>query len=146
MLEELLLLEYENPEYLKTLDSVLKSNIDKLNYSFSQLLQKWISDTCSQANLEEKEAILAMVESLCLEIFQFPGEKLSNFLEIVIVGLETILRFRTRDTFPKKRAEILNFLAHAYRERIRGNKAENIEQEITCLNHALKTYAQKKHL
>ena len=149
LLEELLLLEYENPGDSQFIYSIVKSNIDKFDDFFAQLLQQWIIDTCSKANPEEKEAILEIVESICIDIFQFPAEKLSNILElsnlveIVITGLETILKFRTRETFPKQLAKIQHHLAHAYQERIRGNKAENIEQAIACLKNALKIYLEE---
>ena len=81
LLEELLLLEYENPGDSQFIYSVVKSNIDKFDDFFAQLLQQWIIDTCSKANPEEKEAILEIVEGLCIDIFQFP----IDFSDYIIV-------------------------------------------------------------
>nr|MDJ0518797.1 tetratricopeptide repeat protein [Trichodesmium sp. MO_231.B1] len=136
-LEKLLLLEYENNGDLKFLYSVIKSNFDKLDDFFAQLLQQWIIDTCSEVNPEEKEAIVGIVESLCIDISQFPLERLSNILEIAITGLETILKFRPRENFPEQWATTLNNLGYVYSNRIFGNKAENLEQAIACYKSAL---------
>ena len=135
LLEELLLLEYENPGDSQFIYSVVESNIDKLDNFFAQLLKKWIIETCSKVNPEEKEAILEIVENLCIDISQLPLERLSNILEIAITGLETILEFYTRYI---QRATTLNYLGYIYSNRIFGIKAENIESEINCYKDALK--------
>ena len=141
LLEDLLLLEYENPGDSEFIYSVVKSNIDKLDNRFAQLLKRWIIDTCSKVNPEEKEAILEIVENLCIGISQLPLERLSNILEIAITGLETILEFYTRYI---QQATTLNYLGYIYSNRIFGIKAENIEREINCYKDALKVISREK--
>ena len=143
LLGKLLLLEYENNGDLKFLYSVIKSNIDKLDYFFARLLQKWIIDTCSEVNPEEKEAILGIVESLCLDLSQFSWAKWSNVFEIAITGLETILNFYPHETFPEQWANTLNNLGYVYSNRIFGGKAENLEQAIIYYLYALKVRTRK---
>ncbi|NEQ41153.1 MAG: CHAT domain-containing protein [Okeania sp. SIO3I5] len=137
LLEKLLLLEYENNGDLKFLYSVIKSNVDKLDNFFAELLQQWIIDTCSEVSLEEKEAIAGIVESLCIDISRFPLGRLSNILEIAITGLESILNFHPRETFPKQWATTLHNLGYVYSNRIFGEKAENLEQAIGYYQSAL---------
>ena len=136
LLEKLLLLEYENNGDLKFIYSVVKSNTDKLDNFFAKLLQQWIIDTCSEINPEEKEAILGIVESLCIDISQFPLGRLSNVLEIAITGLEAILKFNPRETFPEQWATTLNNLGYVYSNRIFGDRAKNLEQAIACYQSA----------
>ncbi|NEP78156.1 MAG: CHAT domain-containing protein, partial [Okeania sp. SIO3B3] len=143
LLEKLLLLEYENNGDLKFLYSVIKSNVDKLDNFFAQLLQQWIIDTCSEVNPEEKEAILGIVESLCIDIYRFPLGRLSNILEIAITGLESILNFHPRETFPKQWATTLHNLGYVYSNRIFGSKAENLELAIACYQSALEVRTRK---
>ncbi|NEO56673.1 MAG: tetratricopeptide repeat protein [Okeania sp. SIO3B5] len=143
LLGKLLLLEYENNGDLKFLYSVIKSNIDKLDYFFARLLQKWIIHTCSEVNPEEKEAILGIVESLCLDLSQFSWAKWSNVFEIAITGLETILNFHPYETFPEQWANTLNNLGYVYSNRIFGGKAENLEQAIIYYLYALKVRNRK---
>ncbi|MGK7874659.1 MAG: tetratricopeptide repeat protein [Xenococcaceae cyanobacterium] len=137
LLEKLLLLEYENNGDLQFIYSVVKCNTDKLDDFFAQLLQQWILDTCSELNPEEKEAIAGIVESLCLDISQFPLGRWSNVLEIAITGLETVLKLRPRETFPEQWATTINNLAYVYINRIFGNKADNLEKAITYYHKAL---------
>ncbi|MEM1171140.1 MAG: CHAT domain-containing tetratricopeptide repeat protein [Cyanobacteria bacterium P01_H01_bin.35] len=143
LLEKLLLLEYENNGDLKFLYSVIKSNVDKLDNFFAELLQQWIIDTCSEVSLEEKEAITGIVESLCIDISRFPLGRLSNILEIAITGLESILNFHPRENFPKQWATTLNNLGYVYSNRIFGSKAENLEQAIACYQSALQVRSRE---
>ncbi len=137
LLEKLLLLESENHGDLQFLYSVVKSNTDKLDNSFAEILQQWLLDTCSELNSEEKEAIVGIVESLCLDISQFPWGRLSNVLEIAITGLETVLKLRPRESFPEQWATTLHNLAYVYSNRIFGNKADNLEKAIAYYHNAL---------
>ena len=50
------------------------------------------------------------------------------------------LKVYTFDAFPEKWAMTQNNLANAYRNRIRGERAENLESAIACSQEALKVY------
>ncbi|MDE5106585.1 MAG: hypothetical protein O4808_05795, partial [Trichodesmium sp. St17_bin3_1_1] len=66
-------------------------NIDKFDDFFAQLLQQWIIDTCSKANPEEKEAILEIVEGLCIDIFQFPIDFSDYIIVKKIINLTALI-------------------------------------------------------
>ncbi len=137
LLEKLLLLEYENNGDLQFIYSVVKSNTDKLDNFFAQILEQWILATCSELNSEEKETIAGIVESLCIDISQFPLGRWANALEIAITGLETVLQLRPRETISQQWATTLNNLGAVYSKRIFGDKAENLERAIAYYNNAL---------
>ena len=61
-------------------------------------------------------------------------------MEIAITGYEIALTVYNRDAFPVEWAITQNNLGNAYSERIRGDRAENLEQGLICFQNALKVY------
>ncbi|WP_424095001.1 tetratricopeptide repeat protein [Moorena producens] len=136
LLKKLLLLEYENDGDLQAINDVMESNADKLDSSFAKILEQWLLNTCAELNPEEKEAIAGIVESLCLDL-AYNLEKIANAIEIAITGLETVLQLRPRETLSQEWAKTLHHLGGVYRNRIVGDKAENLEKAIACYQQAL---------
>ena len=54
-----------------------------------------------------------------------------------------LLTIITRDAFPEYWAQTQNNLGEAYRKRIRGDKAENIELAIASFTAALTVYTRE---
>ncbi len=139
LLKKLLLLEYENNGDLQAIHDVVDSNADQFNSSFANILEQWLLKTCTELNPEEKEAIAGIVESLCLDIYKFPGKSANN-LEIAITGLKTVLQLRPRETLSQEWAQTLYYIGAVYSNRIVGEKAQNIEEAIACYQQALIVY------
>ncbi|AOX01919.1 hypothetical protein BJP34_23025 [Moorena producens PAL-8-15-08-1] len=137
LLKKLLLLEYENDGDLQAIHDVVESNADKLDSSFAKILEQWLLNTCAELNPEEKEAIAGIVESLCLDISEFPGRR-ANAIEIAITGLETVLQLRPRETLSEEWAKTLNYIGAVYSYRIVGDKADNLEKAIAFYQQALR--------
>ncbi|NEO94309.1 MAG: tetratricopeptide repeat protein [Moorea sp. SIO3G5] len=137
LLKKLLLLEYENNGDLQAIHDVVKSNADKLDSSFAKTLEQWILNNCYERNPEEKEAIAGIVESLCIDIYEYNLGKSANTIEIAITGLETVLQLPTRETLSQEWARTLHDLGGVYRNRIVGDKAENLEKALACYKQAL---------
>ncbi|WP_293113134.1 tetratricopeptide repeat protein [Moorena sp. SIO4G3] len=137
LLKKLLLLEYENDGDLQAIHDVIESNTDKLNSSFAKILEQWLLKTCAYLKPEEQEAIAGIVESLCIDIYEFPGRR-ANATEIAITGLETVLQLRPRETLSQEWARTQYILGTVYINRIVGNKAENLEKAIACFKEALR--------
>ncbi|MFM6059350.1 MAG: hypothetical protein ACKPBT_14555, partial [Microcystis aeruginosa] len=108
-----------------------------LDDTFSQLLQQWARNVFSQGKAEDVAAIAGMIQSLCVDVSQFPlGSRASN-LEIAIIGYQTILEVLTREAFPEDWVNTQNNLGEAYRNRIRGERADNLELAIAAYNLSL---------
>ncbi|WP_159784192.1 tetratricopeptide repeat protein [Sodalinema gerasimenkoae] len=75
------------------------------------------------------EIIAAVFNSFGNLIQQFPlGVRKLN-LELAITAYERALEVRTRDAFPEQWATTQNNLANAYSDRIRGERADNLEHD-----------------
>ena len=61
---------------------------------------------------------------------------------MAIASLSMALEVYTKENFPLQWAEIQNNLGNAYRGKIKGDKAENIEMAIASLNMALEVYTK----
>ena len=110
---------------------LLAEHLDKLDDRLAELLRAWATNTLEEA----KPEVVVLFSNL---IAQFPlGNKASN-MEIAITGYEIALTVYTCDAFPQDWAMTQHNLANAYRERIRGEKAENLELAIAYYQNALK--------
>ncbi|WP_199246555.1 tetratricopeptide repeat protein [[Phormidium] sp. ETS-05] len=116
--------------------AVLGQNLDKLDTNFGRILVQWAEATV--ANMDDadlRELIASLIENLCIHIYQFPLGSKADRIEIAIAGYQFGLSQRQND--PPKRAQTQNNLANAYRNRIRGERAENLKQAIQCYEAAL---------
>jgi CHAT domain-containing protein len=85
-------------------------------------------------------------------LYRIRGEKAENLERAIACCREALkvytfyheaLKVYTIKAFPQDWAMTQNNLAAAYRDRIRGDKAENLEMAIATLNEALKVYTFK---
>ena len=61
---------------------------------------------------------------------------------MAIASLSMALEVYTKENFPLQWAKTQNNLGNAYRGKIKGDKAENIEMAIASLNMALEVYTK----
>jgi TPR repeat protein len=120
--------------------SLLAANLEKLNYSFAEVLGNWAASslkTLSQSQAEKKAKALAIFSFLIRE-FNL-GCKDSN-LEIAIAGYQSALQIYTRIAYQEEWANIQYNLGNFYRRRRRGIRAENLEQAIKYFQNALQVF------
>ncbi|MHC5828659.1 MAG: CHAT domain-containing protein, partial [Nostoc sp.] len=107
---------------------LLAKNTDKLDGVLAEILRRWGTNRLREAKADEAEDLAADIVVFSNLIAQFPlGSKASN-MEIAITGYEVALTVYTREALPQNWAATQNNLAIAYRNRIKGDRANNIEQ------------------
>ncbi|MFM6517701.1 MAG: tetratricopeptide repeat protein, partial [Microcystis panniformis] len=129
--------ENPNPQVIYTFWA---QNLDKLDDNLINILDSWAKNTLSSINTEQSYSVARVIVYFSNFIQQFPLGNIAINLEIAITGYEIALTVFTFDAFPQDWAMTQNNLAIAYRNRIRGDKAENLETAIAYYQEALKVY------
>ena len=112
---------------------ILEANLDKLTEdNFATRFRRWAITKLSEVQRKEvtgkEEAdILSEISCFCGVIQQFPLGNRANNLEMAIAGYEAITTVFTRETFPELWAETQLNLSNAYCNRIKGERADNLE-------------------
>lgn len=86
---------------------------------------------------EQKRELADVLASFGTLINQFPLATRWINLELGITAYRQALTIRTQAAMPAAWAEVMNNLANAYVERIRGEASENIEQALEAYQQAL---------
>ncbi|MFN7909980.1 MAG: CHAT domain-containing protein [Microcystis sp.] len=115
-------------------------NLDKLDDNLARILDSWARNTLTQATPEQAYFIAVYIGNFSNLICQFPLGDITTHKEIAITGYEIALTIFTFEAFPQEWALTQFSLAIAYRNRIRGEKADNLERAITAYQEALKVY------
>ncbi|WP_293148316.1 MULTISPECIES: tetratricopeptide repeat protein [unclassified Microcoleus] len=136
---ELLQAEQDSNSDIKIIYAMLAGRQHLLNHRFAETLYQ-VAEKLIAENPEAIESILATLESLSMDISNFPLGSRANNLEIAITGYEIVLT--NREPGSEKFAQTQNNLAVAYSNRIRGEKADNIERAIASYNAALTVYTR----
>ncbi|MBD2018206.1 CHAT domain-containing protein [Microcoleus sp. FACHB-53] len=127
----------DNIGNLEAVYPLLQMNLDKLDDNFAHLLHHWATANLSQVKPEEAQRIAEDIGNFSFLIQQFRLGSKDNNLEIAITGHEIAATVFIREAFPEKWAKIQNNLGEAYRNRIRGDKPQNIEKAVVVLQDAL---------
>ena len=114
---------------------VLRRHLDKLDTGFIQILRQSLSRYIS-ADPENKEIYLDLVTSISNRITKFPLGNIANNQEIALACYKIVLQNCEVDTLHWAKTQ--NEIGNGYSKRIRGDKAENIEQAIAAYNQALR--------
>jgi tetratricopeptide (TPR) repeat protein len=133
-IRELLQAEAESKGDIKVISPSLAGRQHLLNDRFAETLQQVVQNFIAEAP-EAIEFILGDLGNLSIHINDFPLGKRANNLQIAITGYQILLN--NSEPRSENWATTQNNLAAAYRERIRGEKAENIEQATKCYRQAL---------
>ncbi|GCA77569.1 hypothetical protein MiTe_04425 [Microcystis aeruginosa NIES-2520] len=113
-------------------------NLDKFDENLIEVLDEWARQTLIQVAPQQANSIVTDIFYFSNLIAQFPHGNITTHKEIAITGYEIALTIFTFDAFPQAWARTQTNLGTAYRNRIRGDKAENLEQAISCYTKALK--------
>lgn len=125
--------------------SLLRSNLDKLDQNFAELLRRWATLLFATAQVSETRGIAALIGNLSNKIGRFPLGNKANNLEIEIAGYETVAKVFTRKDFPQEWALMQNNLGNAYTDRPKGDQAQNIEMAIACFENALQVRTPEQY-
>jgi CHAT domain-containing protein len=115
-------------------------NLDKLDDNLIYIFDSWAKKTLSSAKAEESQYIAGDIINFSDLIQQFPLGNIATNLEIAITGYEIAMTIVTFDVFPQWVNTRLN-LALAYSDRIRGEKAENLETAIAICRKLFKVFS-----
>lgn len=134
--------------------SYLEDNLDKLDDGMVELFQSWtgvysfirsnfykLRISLPMVSPDKAEVFVArMIANLCDTLVQFDGEGKASNIEIAIAGHKMILNVFDRKTFSEEWAKTQISLGAAYRNRIQGDQAENLELSIECYRNTLSIY------
>jgi tetratricopeptide (TPR) repeat protein len=115
-------------------------NLDKLDDNLAQILDSRETKKLTQVTREQPYFIAGVIVNFSNLICQFPLGDIAVNKEIAITGYEIALTIFTFDASPQQWARTQCNLAAAYRNRIKGEKAENLESEIAACHEALKVF------
>ncbi len=136
---DLLQAEAESRGDIKVIYPMLAGRQHLLNDRFAEILQQ-VTQNFIAEHPEAIEFILGDMGNLSNHISRFPLGKRANNLEIAITGYQILLN--NSEPGSKKWAQTQHNLATAYSDRIRGEKAQNIELAIGSCTAALSVYTR----
>ena len=125
----------------KAFYAFISANLEKLDNNFIQLFRNLATVKLSTVDRDEAKYIEISIFLFSLLMQKFSQGNIAINLEIAITGYEIISPvFSDRENSANKlmKVQVLNNLSFAYRERIYGNKAENLEKAISLGETALK--------
>jgi CHAT domain-containing protein/DUF2075 family protein len=139
----LLQTEYENlGENSQQIYALLQANLDKLNLNLIPVIYRIARYLCRINEPEHTQGYTALIANIAKKISQFPLGSRAENQEIAITAYEIVLSVRTWET-PEEWALTQHNLAIAYSNRIRGEKADNIERAIRYDKNALEVYRRE---
>jgi hypothetical protein len=130
------------------LETTIKESV-ALRRKYKQLSQTAVA----RANLWKKALKRAQREELSSEIIAEIAQRIWDALDDITANqpevqeealafLKICLQSYTEERYPYQWATIQNQLGSTYNDRIRGDKADNLEQAISCYNAALSVYTE----
>ncbi|WP_293338138.1 tetratricopeptide repeat protein, partial [Microcoleus sp. CAWBG58] len=136
-LQELLEAECEIDENPQAVYQVLQRHLNKLDTHFPEILQEVATGLISE-HPEYVEAIISVIGNISIRIQEFPLGNFAKNQEIAIAGCAIVLQNCEINT--QMWAQGQNNLGNAYRNRIKGDKADNIELALEAHTLALQVY------
>jgi CHAT domain-containing protein len=140
-LSQLIQVAYESNISSQVIYPLLEANLDKLDDNFAQLLGDWAIQALSTLEGTEALRIAVLISDLCIQLAEFPQGNQASNLEIAIKGCEAVLMtIFARDKHSQGWALNQSTLGNFYGERVRGDRAENLEKAIACHENSLQVW------
>jgi len=136
-IRDLLQIEQYSQSDIKVIYPMLAGRQHLLNDRFAETLQQ-VAQKLIAEHPEAIEYILGVIGNLSIHISDFSLGKRANNLEIAITGYQILLN--NSEPGSEKWAATQNNLANVYSNRIRGEKAQNIELAIASYTAALSVH------
>ena len=137
---DLLQAEESDSDIATVIYPMLEERQHLLNGRFAEILQQ-VAENLIAEYPEAIESILGVIENLSIDINQFPLGSRRNNIEIAITGYQIVLSHQ--QTGSEKWAQTQNNLGNAYSDRIKGEKADNLELAIASYTAALEVYTRQ---
>ncbi|MBP0020828.1 MAG: CHAT domain-containing protein [Cyanobacteria bacterium SBLK] len=134
------LLRSEGEEDKQKVQMLLRQNLNLLDLRFAEILTG-IATHVIEEHPEIKDALINLIENVCIKINEFPLGNRANNLEIAIFGYQFVMQSRNEKS--RLWAHTQNNIANAYLYRIKGNKGENLEKAIAAYQLALTIRTQQ---
>jgi CHAT domain-containing protein/tetratricopeptide (TPR) repeat protein len=139
---------YKSPQKLYKL---LQANLELLDDDFIIIIRCWATVKLAEVEPQQAQEIAANISNFSNLMQRFAlGEQtnmeiaiLSTGVAIAIAGYEIATTIFTRETFPENWATIQSSLGIAYSNRIKEDKAKNIEIAISFFQAALAFYTRE---
>ncbi|MDY6782850.1 MAG: tetratricopeptide repeat protein [Cyanobacteriota bacterium] len=131
------LLEAEVEGGTEAVSALLTANLEKLDQNFADALPVFATQIIAE-QAEAAKLMVALLENISIRISKFPLGNIANNKDIAIVGYQVVLQHREAHTELWGRTQ--NHLGIAYSERLRGERADNIERAISAYEQALSVY------
>ncbi|MFB2936219.1 CHAT domain-containing protein [Aerosakkonemataceae cyanobacterium BLCC-F154] len=138
---ELLQAEEESNSDVAVIYPMLAQRQHLLNARFAEILPQVAESLIADKNPKRINSILGNIENLSIDIQNFPLGQRANNIEIAITGYQIVLSHR--EPRSEEWAQTQNNLATAYFDRIRGDRAENLESAIEFYTNALTVYTRE---
>ncbi|MGD1698823.1 CHAT domain-containing protein [Dapis sp. BLCC M229] len=122
---------------------ILNNNRHLLNENLAHILPQYASYLIANNPPETTDTTVALIVNLSFHILDFPRGDRKAQIEIAIAGYLFTLSHHEENT--KDWAKTQNSLGSAYRQRIKGKKAENIESAIACCQAALRVFTESNY-
>ncbi|OZH55112.1 hypothetical protein AFK68_06675, partial [Hydrocoleum sp. CS-953] len=122
---------------------ILNNNRHLLDENLAHILPKYASDLITNNPPETTDTTVALIVNLSFHILDFPRGDRKAQIEIAIAGYLFTLSHLQENT--KNWARIQNNLGTAYKNRIKGNTADNIEPAIACYQAALRVRTESAY-
>ena len=137
-IRELLQAEQNSNSDIKVIYPMLAGRQHLLNARFAEIFQQETQKLIVGKNPEAIRSIVGIIENLSIHINDFPLGNRAHNLEIAISGYQIVLSYREPGN--TKYADTQNNLGIAYSYRIKGSRADNLEQAIEFYESALTVY------
>ena len=117
-----------------------RANLDCLNEDLLTILEQWAKKNLTSSRSKKACALAKELSFFSDYIQEFPLGSIAINKELAIKSYQLALTVLTFKKFPQDWARIQHNLGNAYRNRIRGERADNLESAIACYQEALKVY------
>ncbi len=116
----------------------LQENPELLDQEFLQIFQEWGEQIMGQVEPQQAQVIavtLGNFSNVLVNDLPLPDQAILR--DVAITGYRFVLRIFTETSDPQRWAQTQNNLGQAYRNRILGDRRENLELAIQHLHYAL---------
>ena len=131
-LTEMLLVTSETKGDRNVIYAMLRDNLKLVNDNLAVVLRNWVAENWSNLDSESRTSIIELIGNFSLIISNFPLGSMASNWEIAIAGYEVAVTLFSSQEYAENWAWDQNNLAIAYRQRIRGEKAANLEMAISA--------------
>ncbi|MEG4285856.1 hypothetical protein QUB68_22245, partial [Microcoleus sp. A006_D1] len=119
---------------------ILQANLELIDEDFAQYLREWATETLATLDAKQAYNRANFLCNLGMSFYKLRQGSWASNLEVSIACLEIGLTVVTREADSEKWAMFQLCVGTFYHNRIRGEKAENLELAIAAFQASLEIY------